>query len=63
MDAEGLNITCGAVCVYPSRVKETVAFLAKYGAGQVRLFIYGVKPHRVKYTVFFISQLELRCSK
>ncbi len=45
MDAEELNITCGAVCVYPSRVKETVAFLAKYGASQVRHIIYGVKPH------------------
>ena len=35
MDAEELKITCGAVCVYPSRVKETVQFLAKYGASQV----------------------------
>jgi deoxyribose-phosphate aldolase len=35
MDAEDLKITCGAVCVYPSRVKETVDFLAKYGASQI----------------------------
>jgi hypothetical protein len=33
MDKEGL--TCGAVCVYPSRVAECVALLKQYGAEQV----------------------------
>ena len=44
MDVEGLKITCGAVCVYPSRVKETVEFLAKYGASQVRYIVFGLAP-------------------
>jgi len=35
MEAESLNITCGAVCVYPSRVAEVVEFLNKYGAPQI----------------------------
>merc|ERR1719391_1869437 len=35
MDAEGLGITCGAVCVYPSRVAEVVQYLQKYDASQI----------------------------
>ena len=35
MGAESLNITCGAVCVYPSRVPECVQFLQKYNASHV----------------------------
>ncbi|XP_023335257.1 deoxyribose-phosphate aldolase isoform X2 [Eurytemora carolleeae] len=35
MGAESLNITCGAVCVYPSRVAECVQFLQKYNASHI----------------------------
>ena len=35
MGMEDAGITCGAVCVYPSRVAECVAFLNQYGAEQV----------------------------
>jgi len=35
MSAEGLKITCGAVCVYPSMVADCVRFLKQYGASQI----------------------------
>jgi hypothetical protein len=35
MGMEDAGLTCGAVCVYPSRVAECVAFLKQYGADQV----------------------------
>jgi len=35
MGVEPLGITCGAVCVYPSRVAEVVQFLEKYGASHI----------------------------
>ena len=39
MDMENAGLTCGAVCVYPSRVAECVAFLKQYGAEQVFLVV------------------------
>jgi len=35
MGMEKAGITCGAVCVYPNRVKECVEFLKKYCAEQI----------------------------
>ncbi len=40
MGMEDAGLTCGAVCVYPSRVAECVAFLKQYGAEQVHSLIY-----------------------
>jgi hypothetical protein len=40
MGMEDAGLTCGAVCVYPSRVAECVAFLKQYGAEQVHYLIY-----------------------
>lgn len=35
MGMDEVGLTCGAVCVYPSRVGECVAFLKQYGAEEV----------------------------
>jgi len=35
MEIEDLNLTVGAVCVYPSRVPDAVAALKKFGAPQI----------------------------
>ena len=35
LGVQELNITCGAVCVYPNRVPDAVAALKKIGAGHI----------------------------
>jgi hypothetical protein len=49
MGMEDAGLTCGAVCVYPSRVAECVAFLKQYGAEQVHSLIYLI--NRFAYSI------------